>query len=160
MGDKAALLARRRMMEEVKKVDDGASLEENRIQSAAATFGGLKAAAPKPVASSKPSLARVAEQSPGMSSPFTVGNSEANIVNPAIPAELAAKISARRKDVDQSIQQSNFQNRVAAASSGDDDFKRMMEASFYQLIRRNSADKIFLAVQARRAKTDSAAPTQ
>ena len=129
MGDKAALLARRRMMEDVKKIDESADLESDRIKNVAASFGGMNkgVSSQTQITSNKPSLSRVAEQSPGMSSPFSVGCSEQDIKNPAVPAELAAKISARRKEVDKSIQQTNFQQRVAVASNADDDFKRLME---------------------------------
>ena len=128
MGDKAALLARRRMMEDLKKTDENVDLEEDRIKNVASTFGGVsKAASQAQSVNRKPALSQLAEQSPGMSSPFSVGCGASEIVNPAIPAELASKISARRRDVDSAINQNKFQQKVAAAPSGDDDFKRLME---------------------------------
>ncbi len=132
MGDKAALLARRRMMEDLKKTDENVDLEEDRIKNVASTFGGVSKAtsAQAQNVNRKPTLSHIAEQSPGMSSPFSVGSSASEIVNPAIPAELASKISARRRDVDNAINQNKFQQKVAAAPSGDDDFKKLMEVRF------------------------------
>jgi hypothetical protein len=133
MGDKAALLARRRMMEDLKKTDENVDLEEDRIKNVANTFGGVSKATTSQTqnVNRKPTISHIAEQSPGMSSPFTVGSNSSEIVNPAIPAELASKISARRRDVDSAINQNKFQQKVAAAPSGDDDFKRLMEVCIY-----------------------------